>query len=278
MNQEITEECYPSPESLKEPSYSSIIIIPYTSRIAGIAENKIIPDREARIRLSSYSAMVTAVAEMLYKEGVAPHIVALGENTFGQEHPSTADLMKQQLVKRGVPENAITVIGNLQDTDVQIGAVKTLDENLVKNPLYIIMEHHKRVRMIITQKQLPGEVMTAEDFLTKRFEEKHAHLEKENPEEYKHLLEAYKKKLNKFVPLKYRTVESLYTIAARFGSLGTALIEISRRVRGGTTITDYHTLGTAKSQLERAKSGIRNGQLKPSPNKGVGITSEEAHS
>ncbi len=75
-------------------AYSAIVILPYTSRIQGVAGRKIVPGRRAQIRLSSYSALVTAAAVLLYRAGVAPQLLAVGEATFGPHHPSTAALMR----------------------------------------------------------------------------------------------------------------------------------------------------------------------------------------
>lgn len=265
--------------------YSSIVIIPYTSRIQGVYDgDKIIQDpkhpREAQIRLSSFSAMVTAATELLYKAGASDRIIALGENTFGLKHRSTADLMKDQLVRKGVPENVIIPLGGLQDTNEQLEALKQQDPKLLQHPLYIVMDFHKdRVEMVLSENwQLLGTTRSAEDVFMDSFQRKYADLKEKDPVKYKQTMRRHRKQLRQFTPQKVRVAESVFNAAAKLGPLGDVLLKGLRVVRGGQTVTDYHSLTTAKKHLEVAKQAIREGKLKPVENLQQGITTDEVYS
>lgn len=260
--------------ALKYP-YSSIVILPYTSRISGVAGNRIVGEkfpREARIRLSSFSAMVTAAAEKLYNGKVAPHIIALGENTFGKDYPSTAELMKEQLVKRGIPQDAVTVLGNLADTDEQLKALKAQDGQLTQNPLFVIMDFHKgRVAMILAENQIPGTTRSAEDVFMEYFRDNYKGIKEQDPEKYEALIKHHNQQLKQFTPLKVRIAESVFRTAAKLGPLSDVLLLGLRKVRGGHTITDYHSLTSADAHMAVAIKAISEGELRPAKSKKEGI-------
>lgn len=288
MSEIATETRHPQEHKLtgsesEKPSYpySSIVIIPYTSRIEGIYHgDKVIQDtehpREARIRLSSFSAMVTAATDLLYQGGASDHIIALGESTFDKEHKSTADLMKDQLVSRGIPGDAVIPLGGLQNTDEQLEALRQQDPKLLENPLYVVMDFHKdRVEMVLSDNKLPGTTKSAEDVFMNYFMRKHADLKKKDPEQYEQTLQLHRKQLQKFTPKNVRVAESFFNSATKLGPLGDVLLKGMRRIRGGQTVTDYHSLTSAKKHLEVAKRAIKAGKLKPSESTQQGITVEE---
>lgn len=271
----------PEPEKAPFP-YSAIIILPYTSRIQGIyRRGKVISDphylQEARIRLSSYSALVTAAAGLLYQGGAAETIIALGENTFEDQHPSTADLMKKQLIKKSISENAIIALGNLQDTNEQLAALKKQDPKLLENPLFIIMDFHKkRVKVILAENTLSGTIISAEDILFMDFfQKKYADLKEKDPVKYNKILRHHRKQLRQFVPLKIRLAESVFGLATKLGPLSDVILKGLRTARGGPTVTDFHALASGKKQLEIAKGQIKKGKLIPVADKEKGITSDE---
>lgn len=279
-NEQVHIDTQKSGELLGKYPYSSIVIVPYTSRIEGVTGNRIINDivhpRKARIALSSFSAMVTVATEKLYKAGMAPFIVSLGENTFGQEYPSTADLMKKQLVKKGIPRDAVITLGNLQDTDEQIQELKKQDEELMRNPLFVLMDFHKdRVCMTLAENQIPGETKSAEEVLMDYFEKKYADIKNQDPEKYKSLIEHHKHQLEQFTPIMVRIAESIFKSAKKLGLLGNTLLAGLRKARGGQTVTDYHSMMSAKQHLKIARKAIREGKLKPAQNSQEGITQEE---
>lgn len=269
-------------ETLRKYPYSSIVIIPYTTRIAGIAGEKVI-ERTANIRLSSYSAMVTEAARMAYRQGLAPHIIALGENTFGPEHVSTAELMKQQLVrdpnqgkndadrrdipshKKPIPEDMITVISNIQDTNEQLEKLAELKKDhpdLLRNPLYVLMNfHQKRVEILLVENQLPGETRPAENIFMDHFTQKYQHLREVNPREYTVVLARHINQLKRFTPLKVKLIESVMVPITAYAPR--KVLDILRKIRGGTTITDAHNLTSGSKHLEQARKAIREGKLKP---------------
>src|SRR3989344_6219873 len=101
-------------EIRQEIAPSVRIAIPYTSRVAhaGKEKYKIPEDAVANIVLSSFSAMVAEAIRMDMENGFSSQVIALGENTFGPDHKSTADLIKERLAWRGLPEDTITTLGN----------------------------------------------------------------------------------------------------------------------------------------------------------------------
>jgi len=235
-----------------QPKYDAIVIIPYTSRIQGVARDKVIPERTANVTLSSYSAMTTEAARILYEDGAASHIIALGENTFGQGYPSTADRMKVQLVKKGVPKKAITSIGNLQDSDEQMDV---LSRDL--NYAFVAMDFHKgRVQQIQKRNNLEGNVQSAEHIIFDRLEQRHT----DNPEKLKKI----KTQLKRFTPIKLRGIETLVrTVNSLPSPLRKWGLDMFRKIRGGQTITDRQSLTSASKHLEVAQQAIREGKLKP---------------
>lgn len=244
--------------------YSAIVILPYGSRIGGIAGKKIIPERQANLYLSSHSAMVTEATRVLYQQGMAPHIIALGENTFGEEYPSTASLMKRKLIGKGVPEEVITPVGSLQDTNQQLQALADYKSDLAKNPLYVVMEfHQKRIEGIRKDYNLPGKVKSAEDIFMDYFREKYASLKENDPQKYQELLKRHERQLKKFTPVKIRIAEFVTKSASGSDMLSKTLLKFLRKLRGGSTVTDYHTVTSGKKHLETARKAIREGKLKP---------------
>ncbi len=253
----------PTKELEQNYPYSAIVILPYGSRVGGIAGKKIIPERRADLRLSSYSAMVTEAARVLYQQGMAPHIIALGENTFGEEYFSTASLMKRKLMGKGIPGEVITSVGNLQDTNEQLQALADYKSDLAKNPLYVVMEfHQKRVEGIRKDYNLPGEVKSAEDIFMDYFREKYTSLKETDPQKYQELLKRHERQLKKFTPVKIRIAEFVTRSASGPDALSKTLLKFLRKLRGGPTVTDYHTITSAKKQLEAARKAIGEGKLK----------------
>jgi hypothetical protein len=247
--------------------HSSIIELPYTSKIKGLAGKKPMPGRKADIGLSSYTAMGTEATRIAYHNGLAPHIILTGENTFGEDNVSTAELMRRQLTRnpnpnagennpkerQAVPESAITVMGNLQDTDRQIEALKGVDPKLMENPLYVVMGFHKeRVEDTLREHGLKGVVRSAEEILF---------------EHYQNVpgkdLQRLKGQLEKFTPKKLHAVEGFIRTIKKRVPFNRIFLDLLRVVRGGQTVTDINYLGPASKQMKIAKKAIRQGHLEP---------------
>lgn len=88
--------------------------LPYTTRI----------DRRGDFRMSSHTALVTDATVLLYKQTSGARIFIPGESTFGPDYPTTASLMKDQLIKKGVPIQSIEIQDGLDDTESQLRAIK----------------------------------------------------------------------------------------------------------------------------------------------------------
>lgn len=77
---------------------SDIVLIPYTSFM----------EPDGRVRLSVFSEIVTMAGAGLYGAAATSRtqIIAVGEDTYGDDHPSTTALMYDLLEKEGVPASA----------------------------------------------------------------------------------------------------------------------------------------------------------------------------
>ncbi len=266
---------------------SSIILIPYTSRIAGVAvaerRKGSASNREARIRLSAYSAFVTKAAELLGSFGASDQYIATGENSFGSKYPSTAELMRDQLSDDGVDSQRIMVLGGLQDTDQQFQGMKTLTSEkpeLMRNPVYIAMDFHKkRVERKRNDNHLPGTVVSAEGIFMEYFRRKYTQLQTENqdqyrlelraraidpydPEAYDKLIEHHRHQLDTFTTPEIFRAERLFQSLTSLGFVGDLALKPLRAVRG-QTVTDRHSLETARAHEKKARKFIKEGELQP---------------
>lgn len=272
-------ETFRSVESRPDYPYSAIIVLPYTSRIQGVNGQDIIEGRTANIRLSSYSAMVVEAARMEFNSGAAPFIIVTGENTFGKNLPSTADLMKRQLTrdlnkgkpkeqqrqipdyKKPVPESAVIALSGLQDTDQQIEGLNKVDPHLLANPIFIVMKfHHPRVLDTMRLNNIKGDVEDAEEIMFFHLIDKFPEEEKSEKEfaEYRNLVGI---RLEHFTTPQFQNAEDIVRLIYE-KPMGRSAVKLIRVFRG-QTVTDIQSLTTAKKHKDVAQKAIREGTLKP---------------
>ncbi|HEX7963240.1 MAG TPA: hypothetical protein VF466_01480 [Candidatus Saccharimonadales bacterium] len=78
---------------------SDIVVVPYSSYM----------EQDGSVRLSIFSEMTTLAAAALHREAGAhqTRIIAVGEQTYGVDHPSTTDLMYDLLQRERIPDRAL---------------------------------------------------------------------------------------------------------------------------------------------------------------------------
>lgn len=78
---------------------SDIVIVPYSSYM----------EPDGSVRLSIFSEMTTLAAAALYRQAGARHtrIIAVGEQTYGSDYPSTTELMYDLLRHERIPDRAL---------------------------------------------------------------------------------------------------------------------------------------------------------------------------
>lgn len=232
-----------------------LIVLPYTTRI----------DRFGKIRLSSHSNLITLAVSRLYKqslkaslkaelsgstykEGKVSEIYIPGENTFGLEYPSTAELMKRRLTVQDVPENKIHTEGNLNDTESQL---KWVRDQQLNYPLVLALGFHtERVSILASQLGLGVEVVAADPILLNY----HAIL---TPEKLERIVSTQARIAG---VSKVQLAEFINRTGVRFGKPGKACLRLLRAAikAEGPTVTDYRYVGPARTYLQEVlKSGIR---------------------
>ncbi len=159
---------------VKEKKYQAIVVMPYSSgEYRGGKKSKINPN----FGLTYESKMATLAAAQAYQEGRAPKIILTGESTVGapkspkesnEPQLSTVDFMKELLIAKGVPETAIEIHRNLQNSVEQLGKISELskpgDEFLVVSLDF----HMPRVQIISENKKLKADHIRGEDLLVRR--------------------------------------------------------------------------------------------------------------
>lgn len=206
--------------------------LPYTTRI----------DSRGDFRMSSHTALVTDATASLYKQTPNAKIFIPGESTFGSDYPTTAELMKAQLVKKGVPAEVIDTQDNLNDTESQLQAIKNRG---IQSPTIVNMEFHDgRVNALRRQLALQGKTVLAESVVLQ------AHKG------------ATKERLSKFAATKSKILGMSRVLAAetigrtgvKLGNLGKAGVNIFRRAMkaDGATVTDYNVVEPARQHFDKA--------------------------
>jgi hypothetical protein len=206
--------------------------LPYTTRI----------DRRGDFRMSSHTALVTDATAALYRKTHGATIFIPGESTFGPDYPSTASLMKAQLVKKGVPEAVITTQDDLNDTESQLRAIQ---ERGIQNPTIVDMKFHDgRVNVLRRQLKLEGQTIQAEKLIL----ETHKGA---TPERLKKFAATKSKLFGVSVPL---TFEVGIRFLTRFGTQGKKFAYMARKAVGadGATVTDFNVAEPAKKHFNKA--------------------------
>lgn len=214
-----------------------LVVLPYTTRI----------DQHGRIRLSSNSNLVTDAAFYLYKEGNVSEIFIPGENTFGPDYKSTADLMKKSLVERGVPEGRIHPQGNLNDTEVQLAWAK--DQITTGANVLVLGFHKRRAELLVDDFGMNANILKAEPTLLKY----HASL---TPEKLRNIINT---KSTIAGISKVQIAEFILRTGTRLGRPGKIAVHLIRTAMKaeGATVTDYRFVGSADKYLQEVlQSGI----------------------
>lgn len=197
--------------------------------------------------MSSHSKLETDAAFHCYQEGRVSEIYIPGENTFGPEYSSTADLMKGMLVRLGVPEDIIHTAGNLNDTEAQLKWVKG---QLTTEPYVLTLGFHKRrTQLLAKQNGLRVKMLTAEPILL----EHHASLTR------KKLRDIINTKSTIAGISKVQIAEFVLRTGTRLGPLGKIGVRFIRAAMKaeGATVTDYRYVGSADKYLqEKLRSGV----------------------
>lgn len=112
--------------------------------------------------------LALAAAE-LYKLGAVHEIVALGGRTGGKENPSEAQLLKQEIVGYGVPEDNVKTEDYSKDTISNLINLLNMTEGSEETPPYQILGtqfHTPRIQILMQLLRLPfKDVFKAESTL-----------------------------------------------------------------------------------------------------------------
>ena len=96
-------------------------------------------------------------------------LILCGETTFGEERSTTSELMKDALLRLGVPESDIIILNKpkLDNTAVQIKAVAEYQrENSLEDQQFLVIDwgfHDERIKNHIRGFGLNAETVQAED-------------------------------------------------------------------------------------------------------------------
>lgn len=153
-------------ENEKKP-YAAIVVMPYSSRPypGGGRESK----KDKDFGLTYESKMVTLAAAQAFKEGRADKVLLVGEDTVGSNKKhSTVDFMKELLILKGVPENAIESHPNLQNSVEQLGKVSEIQKPDDKFLVVSLDFHTPRVEIIAKNKKINATHQSAEELLVRR--------------------------------------------------------------------------------------------------------------
>lgn len=154
------------PEIKHAKPFQAIVVMPYSSREhIGGKESKI----DADFGLT-YESKLSAIAALeAYKKNQADKIILVGEDTVGSNKKySTVDFMKELLMANRVPEQAIEVHRDLQNTVEQLGKVSELQGS---NDRFLIVSlgfHTPRVKIVAENKRIAAEHESAEQLLERR--------------------------------------------------------------------------------------------------------------
>lgn len=116
--------CREKPEALKR-HYAIGVIIPYSSDIHPKTKE---PD------LSLFSKIALSAAFECYQDGVFDKFLLCGEQTFGPDKKSTSDLMREKLMKLGVPEENIQLLSKTDNLNNTVYQIKALAQYQQVNP------------------------------------------------------------------------------------------------------------------------------------------------
>lgn len=155
-----------SPEARRRKPYRGIVIMPYSSgEYRGGRKSKIDP----KFGLTYESKMSTLAGLQAYKEGKSDKIILVGEDTVGSDGKhSTVDFMKELLMSKGVPENAIEIYPKMQNSVEQLGKISEIQKPDDEFLIVSLDFHMPRVQIIAKNQNIKGEHPTAEDLLRKR--------------------------------------------------------------------------------------------------------------
>ncbi len=208
-----------------QPECEAIVAMPYASaryeiKSAENAKNDVneynlhVTEPKFKDRLSYESKMVTLAALQAYNAGVAKKIILIAEDTFGSNkkkegHSTTDQLLRDLLIKNGVPAGDIDCYGGYNNTFVQMEKLSSLNkESKPKKDFYVISLdfHKKRVEEVSGRQNIPALHVTAESLLEERYGEKNGWRNKSavldwanSPE----MLEAAKNEQIKYQPVSH---------------------------------------------------------------------------
>ncbi len=206
--------------------------LPYTTII----------DPRGDFRMSSHTALVTDAAAEVFRRTPGMSVFIPGESTFGPEYPSTASLMRDQLIKKGVPEGKIEIQDNLNDTESQLHAIQ---KKGITNPVIVDMDFHdKRVNVLRRQLGIQGTTMIAEKVILQRHKGA-------TPERLKKFAAT---NTNMFGMSKVMFAETVGRTGAKMGRVGKIAVNMIRRIlkAEGATVTDYHHVEPAQKHFNDA--------------------------
>lgn len=138
--------------------YAAIIVMTYSSNLKHHSED---------VRLSYWSAQSVHAAFHLFEEGKAPQIIIPGETIFGQNKATTAQLMARYLTNKKVPANSIRQLHDLNNTIMQLEAIKRIQQNEGLDRLLVVCTnwHITRVENTIDTLGINADVMEVEQVL-----------------------------------------------------------------------------------------------------------------
>lgn len=206
--------------------------LPYTTRI----------DPRGDFRMSSHTALVTDATASIYHRTPGVSIFIPGESTFGPEYPSTASLMRDELIKKGVPKEKIQVQDDLNDTESQLRAIQ---DKGITNPVIVNMGFHdERVNVLRRQLGIKCATIVADTIILQTHKGA-------TPERLKKFAATNTKMLGMS---KVMFAESVGRTGAKMGKVGKAAVTLLRKVMKaeGATVTDYHHVEPAKKHIQNA--------------------------
>lgn len=206
--------------------------LPYTTRI----------DKRGDFRMSSHTAMVTEATRALLEKNPDSTAFIPGESSFGVQYPSTAEKMKEQLIKKGIEESRIRTQDNLNDTETQLRAIQ---KQGIQNPKVVAIGfHEKRSKILMRQIGLNGQIVNAEKVI----------LRTHDGATQERLDKISASKVKMLGMSKVYFAETVAGFGVQLGKPGKAIVKFARKLMHaeGATVTDYHFVEPGQKHLADA--------------------------
>jgi hypothetical protein len=216
-----------------------IVALPYGSRI----------DVRGEVRMGPQTAENVDAVLHRAKENPETFIFIPGEYTFGPHELSTSELMRDQLIKKGIAPDRISVASGLNNTEEQVEA--TRNYGITQNAEFIALKFHApRVKDLVNQHGIRANIVDAESVILNY-----------------HKRITVKERLERMSATDVRIMgfskvylfETVARMATRLGKPGRAALSALRSALGknGPTVTELHFVDSVKNYMKYSEEQMK---------------------